>query len=302
MPLCCVCMALELWLKFQPRVYSLFKYFFVDKCLTQISANRTLENKTSPIIIMNLKKKPSFHRRGIYLLPNIFTTGAMFAGFYAVVASMNGQFEKAAVAIFIAMILDGMDGRIARMTNTQSEFGAEYDSLSDMVSFGVAPALVIYQWSLSSMVDLGWQWGKLGWLAAFIYTACAAMRLARFNTQVGIADKRYFQGLPSPAAAAVIAALVWVLVDSKIPGAEVAIYMSVVTIILGILMVSNVLFYSFKEVHFKGKVPFYSILIIVLVLALASLDISKALLLVFGLYALSGPVLSLRKLRKIGRK
>ncbi|RDH84908.1 MAG: CDP-diacylglycerol--serine O-phosphatidyltransferase [endosymbiont of Galathealinum brachiosum] len=251
---------------------------------------------------MQNKKKPSFRRRGIYLLPNIFTTGAMFAGFYAVVASMNGQFEKAAIAIFIAMILDGVDGRVARMTNTQSEFGAEYDSLSDMVSFGVAPALVMYQWSFSSMVDMGWQWGKLGWMAAFIYTASAALRLARFNTQVGIADKRYFQGLPSPAAAAVIAALVWVGVDNNIAGADVAVFMVIITIAMGVMMVSNILFYSFKEVHFKGKVPFYTIIIVVLVLALASLDISKALLLVFGLYALSGPVLSIRKLRKLTKK
>ncbi len=251
---------------------------------------------------MQNNKKLSFRRKGIYLLPNIFTTAAMFAGFYAIIASMNGQFEKAAIAIFVAMILDGVDGRVARMTNTQSEFGAEYDSLSDMVSFGVAPALVMYQWSFSSMVEMGWQWGKLGWLAAFIYTASAALRLARFNTQVGIADKRYFQGLPSPAAAAVIAAVVWVSVDNNIAGADVAIFMVFITIAMGMMMVSNILFYSFKEVHFKGKVPFYFILIVVLVLALASLDISKSLLLVFGLYALSGPLLSLRKLRKLTQK
>lgn len=254
-------------------------------------------------INMEHKTKIRYRRRGIYLLPNIFTTGAMFAGFYAIVASMNGHFEKAAIAIFIAMILDGVDGRVARMTNTQSEFGAEYDSLSDMVSFGVAPALVMYQWSLSSMVDLGWQWGKLGWLAAFIYTACAAMRLARFNTQVGTADKRYFQGLPSPSAAALIAALVWVGVDHSVVGADISKYVVVLTIALGLLMVSNILFYSFKEIHFKGKAPFYSILIVVLVLALAALDISKALFIVFGVYTLSGPVFSLfRKVRKLGRK
>jgi len=251
---------------------------------------------------MQNKKHLSFRRKGIYLLPNIFTTGAMFAGFYAIIASMNGHFEKAAIAIFVAMILDGVDGRVARMTNTQSEFGAEYDSLSDMVSFGVAPALVMYQWSFASMVDMGWQWGKLGWLAAFIYTASAALRLARFNTQVGIADKCYFQGLPRPAAAAVIAALVWVSVDNGIAGADVAVFMVIITIAMGIMMMSNILFYSFKEVHFKGKVPFYSILIVVLVLALASLDISKSLLLVFGLYALSGPLLSLRKLRRLAQK
>lgn len=252
---------------------------------------------------MEHKTKVAFRRRGIYLLPNIFTTAAMFAGFYAIVAAMNGQFEKAAIAIFIAMILDGVDGRVARMTNTQSEFGAEYDSLSDMVSFGIAPALVMYKWSLLSLVDLGWQWGKLGWLAAFIYTACAAMRLARFNTQVGIADKRYFQGLPSPAAAAVIAGLVWVGVDNSVEGADVAKIAVVLVISLGLLMMSNILFFSFKEVHFKGKVSFISLVVVVLLLALAAIDTSKALFLVFVLYALSGPVLSLlRKARKLGRK
>ncbi len=252
---------------------------------------------------MESKPKVPYRRRGIYLLPNIFTTAAMFAGFYAIVASMNGHFEKAAIAIFIAMILDGVDGRVARMTNTQSEFGAEFDSLSDMVSFGLAPALVVYQWSLASMVDLGWQWGKLGWLAAFVYTACAAMRLARFNTQVGTADKRYFQGLPSPSAAAVIAGLVWVGVDNAVNGADLAKFVVVLTIVLGLLMVSNILFYSFKEVHFKGKVPFFSIFIVIIVLALAALDTSKVLLLVFGLYTLSGPILSLvRRIRKLGRK
>jgi len=252
---------------------------------------------------MEQKPKVAFRRRGIYLLPNIFTTAAMFAGFYAVVASMNGHFEKAAIAIFIAMILDGVDGRVARMTNTQSEFGAEYDSLADMVSFGVAPALVMYQWSLSSMADLGWQWGKLGWLAAFVYTACAAMRLARFNTQVGIADKRYFQGLPSPAAAAVVAGLVWVGVDNSVIGADIAKAAVILMISLGLLMMSNILFYSFKEVHFKGKVSFISLVAIVLILALATIDTPKALFIGFALYGLSGPVLSiLRKVRKLGRQ
>ena len=152
--------------------------------------------------MMKSKHPGSKRRRGIYLLPNLFTTAALFAGFYAIVASMKGQFEPAAIAIFIAMLLDGIDGRVARLTNTQTDFGAQYDSLSDMVSFGMAPALVMYQWTLSGM-------GKLGWLAAFIYTASAALRLARFNTQIGIADKRYFQGLASPSAAAILAGMVW---------------------------------------------------------------------------------------------
>ena len=252
---------------------------------------------------MDQNQKPNRRSRGIYLLPNLFTTAALFAGFYAIVAAMNDRFEQAAVAVFIAMLLDGIDGRVARMTNTQSDFGAEYDSLSDMVSFGLAPALVMYEWSLSSMVTMGWQWGKLGWLAAFIYTACAAMRLARFNTQVGIADKRYFQGLPSPAAAAVVAGLVWVGVDNSVIGADVAKFAVIMMISLGLLMMSNILFYSFKEVHFKGKVSFISLVAIVLILALVTIDTPKALFLVFALYALSGPVLSvLRKARKLGRK
>jgi len=248
------------------------------------------------------KKKPGYRRRGIYLLPNLFTTAALFAGFYAIIAGMKGQFELASVAIFIAMVLDGVDGRVARLTNTASEFGAEYDSLSDMVSFGMAPALVMYQWSLVSLVDLGWQWGKLGWLAAFIYTACAAMRLARFNTQVGISDKRYFQGLPSPAAAAVVVGFVWVCFNYGIKGEDVAIPALLITAAIGILMVSNILFYSFKEVNFKGRVPFLAILVIVLVLALASIDPAAVLFAVFAAYAFSGPLLSLiRRIRKLGR-
>jgi CDP-diacylglycerol--serine O-phosphatidyltransferase len=248
------------------------------------------------------KKNPGYRRRGIYLLPNLFTTAALFAGFYAIIAGMKGQFELASIAIFIAMVLDGVDGRVARLTNTQSEFGAEYDSLSDMVSFGMAPALVIYQWALVSLVDMGWQWGKLGWLAAFIYTACAAMRLARFNTQVGTADKRYFQGLPSPAAAAVVVGFVWVCFNYEIKGEDAAIPALVITAVMGILMVSNILFYSFKEINFKGKVPFLAILVIVLVLALASIDPATVLFSVFTLYAISGPLHSLvRRIRKLGR-
>ncbi len=247
--------------------------------------------------------KPATRRRGVYLLPNLFTTAALFAGFYAIVAAMNGRFEQAAVAIFVAMLLDGIDGRVARATNTQSEFGAEYDSLSDMVSFGLAPALVMYEWSFSSMVNLGWQWGKMGWLAAFIYTACAALRLARFNTQVGVADKRYFQGLPSPSAAAAVAGMVWVCFEANIKGPEVAIPAVILTTIVGILMVSNVLYYSFKEINFKDKVPFVSIVVFVLILALASIDLPKVLFGVFLIYSASGPVLSIfRRMRKIGRK
>lgn len=230
-------------------------------------------------------------RRGIYLLPNLFTTAALFAGFYAIIAAMNNRFEPAAVAIFIAMVLDGLDGRVARMTNTQSEFGAEYDSLSDMVSFGLAPALVMYEWSLSSM-------GKLGWLAAFVYTAGAALRLARFNTQVGIADKRYFQGLASPSAAAIVAGLVWVGFDYGIAGANLRLVAFMVTVACGLLMVSNIRYYSFKDLDFKGKVPFVAVLIVVLVFVLITLDPPTVLFGGFLIYALSGPVTTVLLLRR----
>ncbi|MGB5396821.1 MAG: CDP-diacylglycerol--serine O-phosphatidyltransferase, partial [Gammaproteobacteria bacterium] len=221
-----------------------------------------------------------------------------FAGYYAIVAAMNDRFEQAAVAVFIAMILDGLDGRVARMTNTQSAFGAEYDSLSDMVSFGLAPSLVVYEWSLSSMLSFGWQWGKLGWLGAFIYAACAALRLARFNTRASSTDKRYFQGLPSPAAAAVIVGMVWVVFDHDIPGANVAFIALPVTILTGLLMVSKISYYSFKDIDPRNKVPFMAMLIIVMIFVLASIDPPKVLFGGFLIYALSGPVLALLRLRR----
>jgi len=224
------------------------------------------------------EKKP---RRGIYLLPNLFTTGCLFAGFYAIVAAMGGRFEDAAIAIFIAMIMDGLDGRVARLTNTQSEFGAEYDSLADMVSFGLAPALVVFIWLLSDL-------GKIGWLAAFIYTAGTALRLARFNTQVGRADKRYFQGLASPAAAAVIAGLVWVGQDYDLGGRYMAIGAAIITVMLGVFMVSNVRYRSFKDLDLRGRVPFVAVLVMVLVFVLISIDPPQILFAGFALYALSG--------------
>ena len=238
-------------------------------------------------------------RRGIYLLPNLLTTAALFAGFYAIVSAMNGKFEHACVAIFIAMILDGLDGRVARMTNTQSDFGAEYDSLSDMVSFGVAPALVMYIWSLSSLVDFGWQWGKLGWLAAFIYVAAAALRLARFNTKISGADKRYFQGLPSPAAAGVVIGMVWAFFAQEVRGQDIAPAALVLTIVTGLLMVSNISYYSFKDIDFKNRVPFIAVFVVVLVFVLASIDPPKILFGGFLIYLLSGPVVSvIRRIRK----
>jgi CDP-diacylglycerol--serine O-phosphatidyltransferase len=239
--------------------------------------------------------KPKRHR-GVYLLPNLFTTAALFAGFYAIVAAIGQKYEAAAVAVFVAMILDGLDGRVARMTNTQSEFGAEYDSLSDMISFGLAPALVMYLWSLQSM-------GKLGWLAAFIYTAGAALRLARFNTQIGIADKRFFQGLPSPSAAAIVTGLVWVGHDYGAAGADLTWATFPITVATGLLMVSNVRFYSFKELDLKGKVPFVALLVLVLVFVLVSIDPPQVLFGTFLLYALSGPAVTvwmlLRRRRQI---
>ncbi|VAW92110.1 CDP-diacylglycerol--serine O-phosphatidyltransferase [hydrothermal vent metagenome] len=230
-------------------------------------------------------------RRGIYLLPNLFTTAALFAGYYAIVAAMQDRFEAAAIAIFIAMILDGLDGRVARMTNTQSDFGAQYDSLSDLASFGIAPSLVMYQWALSDL-------GKLGWLAAFVYTASAALRLARFNTQVGTADKNYFQGLASPAAAAIIAGLVWVGNDYIEPGRAMNVASLILTAGVGLLMVSNFRYHSFKGIDLRGKVPFITMLVFVLVIVLVTYDPPIVLFTVFFGYALSGPILTLVELRK----
>jgi CDP-diacylglycerol--serine O-phosphatidyltransferase len=229
-------------------------------------------------------------------LPNLFTTAALFAGFYAVLSANAGRFEAAALAIFAAMILDGFDGRIARMTHTQTDFGAEYDSLSDMVAFGVAPALVAYEWALGGL-------GKLGWLAAFIYTAGAALRLARFNTQIGIADKRYFQGLPSPSAAAIIAGSVWIGVDNDIAGASVALLVAFFTAGAGLLMVSNFRYQSFKLLDLHGQVPFMVMVVVMLGFALVVLDPPIVLFLLFLGYALSGPVLTLvQRRRRRGRR
>lgn len=220
--------------------------------------------------------------RGIYLLPNLFTTGALFAGFYAVVQAMNGRFEHAAVAIFIAMVLDGLDGRVARMTHTQSAFGAEYDSLSDMVSFGVAPALVIYVFALQSL-------GKFGWIAAFVYCAGAALRLARFNTQLEtITDKRFFQGMPSPSAAALIAGFVWVMVEYGVEGQDVRWLAAAIALFGGLTMVSNFRYYSGKEINLRKSVPFFVILLVVLAFVLISTSPPEVLFGIFVLYGLSG--------------
>jgi len=230
--------------------------------------------------------------KGIYLLPNILTTAGLFFGFFAIVSSMNGHFENAAIAIFVAMVFDGLDGRVARMTNTQSEFGAEYDSMADMVSFGIAPGLVIYNWAL-------YDFGKFGWLAAFVFVASAALRLARFNTQVGVADKRYFQGLASPAAAGVIASLVWVGSSYQVMGKDYGYILGVITIATGLLMVSNFRYSSFKDVDWKGKVNFVVVLLIVLAFIIVASSPENVLLIVFVIYTFSGPFNTIRGVRKL---
>lgn len=230
-------------------------------------------------------------RKGVYILPNLFTTGALFAGFYAIVSAMYGDFEDAAIAIFVAMVLDILDGRIARLTNTQSAFGAEYDSLSDMVSFGVAPALVVLSWSLHDI-------GKFGWAAAFIYVACAALRLARFNTQQQTADKRFFTGLASPAAATSLAAIVWVSHDLGWIGDNLPDLLpplvAVVTVVTGLLMVSNIRYQSFKSVDLKARVPFIVVILMIAVFAVIVIDPPSVLLVMLMLYILSGPLLHFR--------
>ena len=227
-------------------------------------------------------------RRGIYILPNLFTTGALFAGFYAIVMAMNGRFEHSAAAIFIAMVLDGLDGRVARLTRTQSAFGAEYDSLSDMVSFGVAPALVMYTFALKGM-------GKLGWIAAFIYCAGTALRLARFNTLLEVQDKRWFQGLPSPAAASLVAGLIWVAVDNQIAGLDLRWLAWGITLFAGVSMVSNLRFYSGKDINLRRSVPFMVVIMIALAFTLVALDPPIVLFLIFLGYGISGYVDWLRR-------
>lgn len=230
-------------------------------------------------------------RRGVYLLPNLFTTGALFAGFYAVVAALKGDFEAAPIAIFFAMVFDGLDGRVARLTNTSSKFGAEYDSLSDMVSFGVAPALVMFSFALQDL-------GKFGWSAAFVYVACAALRLARFNTRIGSDDGNYFMGLASPAAAAVVASAVWLAHDlgyvsaADVP-AELGIPMAIMTALMGFAMVANFKYPSFKGLDVRGRVPFVVIFIVVIVFSLVTLHPPTVFLVTFLVYALSSPVLTL---------
>ena len=228
-------------------------------------------------------------RKGIYILPNLFTLAALFGGFYAVVMAMNGRFDLAAVGVFCAMVLDSLDGRVARMTNTQSAFGEQMDSLSDMVSFGAAPALIAYEWALRGL-------GRWGWIAAFVYCACAALRLARFNVNTGVVDKRFFQGLPSPAAAALVAGFIWLMTEIGVRGEDlewlswkqITWTMFVVTLYSGLTMVTNVPFYSFKDVQMKKSVPFVVIVLIALVIAIINIHPPIVLFSVFVIYGLSG--------------
>lgn len=241
---------------------------------------------------------PAPRNRGIYLLPNLFTTGALFSGFFAIIAASQGRIEEACVAIFIAAVLDGLDGRVARLTNTQSEFGVQYDSLADLVSFGMAPALVMYHWSLHAMKLDGPTLGKIGWLAAFLYAACAAVRLARFNSQVDQqTDKRWFIGMPSPTAAAVMASFVWTLHDLGLRGPDVRYAALAVSVIIGLLMVSRFRYPSFKGGR-KGpradRVPFLAVLVMIAAIIGVVIDPPKVLLAVFATFAIFGPLIAQR--------
>ena len=233
----------------------------------------------------SLEQPPRRRRKGIYILPNLFTLAALFGGFYAVVMAMNGRFEQAAYGVFCAMVLDSLDGRVARMTNTQSTFGEQMDSLSDMVSFGAAPALIAYEWALKGL-------GKPGWIAAFVYCSCAALRLARFNTNLGVVDKRFFQGLPSPAAAALVMGFIWLMDNQGFQGGAEGRWLEWVmfgfTLYAGLTMVTNVPFYSFKDISFRHSVPFIVIVAIALGIAVINIHLPGALFGLFMVYGLSG--------------
>jgi CDP-diacylglycerol--serine O-phosphatidyltransferase len=232
-------------------------------------------------------------KRGVYLLPNVLTTFGLFVGFFAVILATKGQYADAAIAIFVAMLFDGLDGRVARLTNTQSSFGEQYDSMADMLSFCVAPALLVYFWQFSDL-------GKIGWLGAFVYTAAGALRLARFNTQIGVEDKRYFQGLPSPAAAALVAGMVWT--KQSIGVTEYDQYLTLVSWVIlvgaGVLMVSNIRYYSFKEINLKGRASFKLLLIATLIIIVTTLWPSAILFVFFLAYAVSGLIMTMVEVRK----
>jgi CDP-diacylglycerol--serine O-phosphatidyltransferase len=228
--------------------------------------------------------------RGIYLLPNLLTTGCLFSGFYAIVAAIDGNFERSGIAVFVAMLFDGLDGRVARLTSTESSFGKEYDSLADMVAFGLAPAIVSYQWGVERIAEYGKAWFRFGWLAAFFYAAAAAMRLARFNARAASQDKRYFEGLPSPSAAAVVAGFIWVVSEWREPGLPGLILAFMVTLTAGVLMVSRFGYSSFKGFDLTRPVRFVTLVLIVAALAIIAHNPGLTLLAVFGVYAAWAPL------------
>ena len=238
-----------------------------------------------------------FHK-GVFLLPNALTTGALFAGFYSIISGINGHYTASAIAVVVAGVLDGLDGRVARLTNTQSEFGVQYDSLSDLISFGLAPALLAFNWSLSSLRELGQLPGKLGWLAAFLFVACAALRLARFNTQVGVEDKSYFQGLASPAAAGTLVATVWFFNDQGIAGETVRWLIWFETVFLGLLMFSRVRYFSGKAWPSGDRIPMYVLFLLVLMFVLLAVDPPTVLLVIGVVYVSSGLVITLLRRRQ----
>ncbi len=229
-------------------------------------------------------------RRGVYWLPNLLTTGTLFGGFYAIVAAIDGNFARAGIAVFIAMLFDGLDGRVARWTNTQSDFGKEYDSLCDMVAFGLAPAILVYQWGIERIADYGQFWARFGWLAAFFYAVAAGLRLARFNSRTAGADKRYFEGLPSPSAAATVAGFIWLVSEVDVTGLPRLVLAFMVSIVAGALMVSKFAYWSGKELNMRARIPWVYALVIPLIYVLVSLA-PHSMFAIFGSYALSGPAL-----------
>jgi CDP-diacylglycerol---serine O-phosphatidyltransferase len=239
--------------------------------------------------------------RTIYLLPNLLTTGCLFSGFYAIVAAIDGNFERAGFAIFAAMLFDTLDGRVARLTSTESDFGKQYDSLADMVSFGVAPAIVAYQWGVARLYEYGAVWGRIGWLAAFFYAVCAALRLARFNTRTA-ADKRFFEGLPSPSAAAIVSAFIWSSSEWHEPGLAGLILALLVTACAGALMVSRFSYHSFKQLNLDGPVKFATFILVPVIFVAVAVYPPTSLLIIFGGYALAGPGLWLYRRSRRGRR
>lgn len=238
----------------------------------------------------SVSDSPSAPRgRGVYWLPNLFTTGTLFGGFYAIVAAIDGNFRNAGIAVLVAMLFDGLDGRVARWTNTQSDFGKEYDSLCDMVAFGLAPAIMVYQWGADHIAEYGKFWFRFGWIAAFFYAAAAALRLARFNSRVAVADKKFFEGLPSPSAAGAVASFVWLISELDVTGLPALVLGFTISIVIGALMVSRFAFWSGKEVNVRGRVPWAYLVVIPIIYMVVNIG-AEALFALFGAYALSAPL------------